>query len=170
MTLGIADVVWSDDVAPASDRETVGRSAPNRTVTPVNQVLTPLGRQIDLPGMRPQAVALSPDGKLLVISGKTSELVIADPQTGTIRQRVKLPSDDQRSPPKAVSSHILKPDRKGQLSFTGLDLFAAGRPYLHEQCGGLDKSICGSRGRERNAFAYVAVAARQCPATRNRNP
>ena len=120
MTFGIADVVLGDDIAPASDRETVGRSAPNRTVTPVNQLLTPLGRQIDLPGMRPQAVALSPDGKLLIVSGKTSELVIADPQKGTIRQRVKLPSDDQRSPPKAVSTHILKPDRKGELSFTGL--------------------------------------------------
>lgn len=120
MTFGIADVVLGDDVAPASDRETVGRSATNRTVTPINQVLTPLGRQIDLPGMRPQAVALSPDGKLLIVSGKTSELVIADPQKGTIRQRVKLPSDDQRSPPEAVSTHILKPDRKGQLSFTGL--------------------------------------------------
>jgi DNA-binding beta-propeller fold protein YncE len=126
MTFGIADVVLSENVVPASDRELVGRSAPNRTVTPVNQVLTPSGRQIDLPGMRPQAVALSPDGTLLVISGKTSELVIADPQTGTIRQRVKLPGDDQRSPPKAVSTHILKPDRKGQLSFTGLIFSPAG--------------------------------------------
>src|SRR4051794_37624789 len=91
VTFGIADVVLSDGAAPVSDRETVGRSAPNRTVTPVNQVLTPLGRQLALPGMRPQAVAFSPDGTLLIVSGKTSELVVVDPQTGTIRQRVKLP-------------------------------------------------------------------------------
>src|SRR5258706_10670892 len=49
---------------------------PNRTVTPVNQVLTPYALQIDLPGMRPQALALSPNGKLLVTAGKTSEIVI----------------------------------------------------------------------------------------------
>ena len=46
-------------------------------MTPVNQVLTPIGRQVDLPGMRPQGVALSPDGKLLVVSGKTSEYTLS---------------------------------------------------------------------------------------------
>ena len=51
-----------------------------------NQVVTPYGRQVDLPGMRPQAVALSPDGKILVTSGKTSELVVVDPVSGEVRQ------------------------------------------------------------------------------------
>jgi len=71
--------------------------------------------------MRPQAVALSPDGKLLVTSGKTSELVVLDPVTGEIRQRVPLPSD-QANEPRAdvVSPNILEPDKEGQLSFTGL--------------------------------------------------
>jgi DNA-binding beta-propeller fold protein YncE len=105
----------------AQDEETVGHSSPGRTVTPVNQVLTPIGLQVDLPGMRPQAVALSPNGKFLVVSGKTSELVVVDPHSGAIRQRVALPSDRQQLPEGgAVAPQILNPDTEGQLSFTGL--------------------------------------------------
>lgn len=48
------------------DAETVGRRGENRTVLPVNQEVTPLGRQTDLAGLRPQAMALSPDGRRLV--------------------------------------------------------------------------------------------------------
>jgi hypothetical protein len=72
--------------------EQVGRLGPNRLYTPTNQVLTPAGQQVELPGMRPQALALSPDGRLLVTAGKTHELVVLDPETGRIRQRVDLPS------------------------------------------------------------------------------
>ena len=42
--------------------------------------------------MRPQVLALSPDGKLLAVSGKTIDLVIVDPATGQVSQRVALPS------------------------------------------------------------------------------
>src|SRR5262245_52054946 len=76
-----------------SDQETVGSSADGRVVTPVNQVLTPNGRQLDLPGMRPQVLAMSPDGKLLATAGKTSDVVIIDPVDGSIRQHVGLPSE-----------------------------------------------------------------------------
>src|SRR4051812_1374212 len=62
--------------------ESVGRVGPNRAVTPVNQVLTPFGRVVELPGLRPQALALSPDGRLLIVSGKSSELVVIDPVSG----------------------------------------------------------------------------------------
>ncbi len=41
----------------------VGRFGPNRCITPVNQLITPAGTLVELPGMRPQALALSPDGK-----------------------------------------------------------------------------------------------------------
>jgi DNA-binding beta-propeller fold protein YncE len=115
----------------AQDEETVGQSSEGRAVTPVNQVLTPLGRQVDLPGMRPQAIALSPDGKLLIVSGKTSELVVLDPGDGALRQRVRLPSDDQELPANPASPNILKPDEEGQLSFTGLIFSPAGdRIYM----------------------------------------
>ena len=51
----------------------VGESAPREYMTPIHQKLTPIGLQVELPGMRPQALALSPNGRLLATSGKTSE-------------------------------------------------------------------------------------------------
>jgi YVTN family beta-propeller protein len=106
---------------PFSTTNLVGRHLTDRIVTPVNQVLTPYGTQIELPELRPQAIALSPDGKLLVTSGKTSEVVVIDAETGRIRQHVKMPSDDDTDPqPEVASGNILDPDKKAQLSFTGL--------------------------------------------------
>ena len=71
--------------------------------------------------MRPQALALSPDGRLLVTAGKTHDLVVLEPQSGKVLQRVPLPSENDRDPaPNPVSDHILQPDKDGQLSFTGL--------------------------------------------------
>jgi YVTN family beta-propeller protein len=104
-----------------SDTEQVGPAGPNKTVLPVNQILVPAGTQIPLPGLRPQALALSPDGRLLAVSGKTSELLIIDPVLGTIAQRVALPSEEQNIPvPDPSSPNILEPDQRGQLSYTGL--------------------------------------------------
>src|SRR5580765_4122054 len=84
---------------------------------PVNQVLTPAGTQVELPGLRPQVIALSPDGGLLVTSGKTPELVIIDPRIGKILQKVQLPSGSGTEAPGAVSEYILKPDKSGQASY-----------------------------------------------------
>src|SRR6516162_2485310 len=67
-----------------STREIVGRLGTNRLYTPVNQVLTPAGLQVELPGLRPQALALSPDGRLLVTSGKTHELVVIDAHSARV--------------------------------------------------------------------------------------
>src|ERR1035441_11033836 len=64
--------------------EPVGRSGAGRTVTPVNQITTPAGQQLDLPGLRPQALALSPDGKLLAVSGKSHQVGRGVPWTGGI--------------------------------------------------------------------------------------
>ncbi len=116
----------------ASTALPVGRLATNRWYTPANQMLTPAGVQVELPGMRPQALALSPDGRLLVTAGKTHELVVLDPATAQILQRVSLPADNDHDPkPDAVSTHILAPDKEGQLSFTGLILSPDGqRIYL----------------------------------------
>ena len=100
--------------------EHVARLPGGRIVTPVNQILTPIGQQVDLPGLRPQALALSPDGQILVTSGKTAEVVVLSPITGNILQRVSLPSEEASDLADPVSSHILKPDEKGQLSYTGL--------------------------------------------------
>jgi DNA-binding beta-propeller fold protein YncE len=112
--------------APAQDdqiestTDLVGRSREEYLVTPVNQLLTPYGKQLELPGMRPQALALSPDGKRLLVSGKTNEVLVIDVEQATVIHRVSLPSDDQKEAPAVVSPNILNPDPHGQVSFTGL--------------------------------------------------
>jgi YVTN family beta-propeller protein len=98
------------------------------TKLPVNQIVTPAGLQVELPGLRPQVLALSPDGKLLVTAGKTHELVALDPVTGQIRQRVLLPPDPPDAhKPETSSENILEPDDKGQVSYTGLAFSPDGR-------------------------------------------
>jgi YVTN family beta-propeller protein len=117
-----------DQAAKLATNEPVGQLGTNRWYTPANQILTPAGRQVELPGLRPQAIALSPDGKLLVTAGKTKELVVVNPATGEIRERVLLPSEKDQDPaPDAASSHILEPDKEGQVSYTGLVFSPDGR-------------------------------------------
>jgi YVTN family beta-propeller protein len=135
--------------APAPpDLETVGVKEGNRMVVPVNQVVTPVGIQVPLPGLRPQALVLSPDGKLLAVSGKTHELVIIDPASGEIRQRVPLPAEAQDAPsPGAPSENILAPDEKGQLSYTGLIFAPDGhRIYLSNVNGSVKVFAVGADG------------------------
>ena len=82
----------------------------------------------DAGGLRPQALALSPDGRLLIVSGKTDELVVLDPATGAVRQRVVFsPEGTAESAPAAASAEILKPDTDAQLSYTGLTFSPDGR-------------------------------------------
>ena len=92
--------------------ETVGRDA-NGLDTPVNQLVTPAGTLVELPGIRPNALALSPDGKLLVTAGLTRELIVVDPATGKILQRVPFPADKAQPMPAPLADGILDPDRKG---------------------------------------------------------
>ena len=105
-------------------KDRVGKVGLNRYYTAANQILTPAGIQVDLPGIRPQAIALSPDGKLLVTSGKTSEIIILDPKTGAVLQNVKFPGKPVAAEPVEEAAHAgdskTKPDTGAQLSFTGL--------------------------------------------------
>src|SRR3954470_21841564 len=73
--------------------EQVNTGQPGRIITPVNQVLTPAGIQVELPKLRPQAIALSPDGQVLATSGKTHELLLVNPTTGEIIENIPMPSD-----------------------------------------------------------------------------
>jgi DNA-binding beta-propeller fold protein YncE len=120
-----------------STTEAVGALAGGRYYTPANQIISPAGLQVELPGMRPQAIALSPNGKLLVTAGKTPELVVVDPATGNVLQRVPLPSSkDPDVAPETVPEEILHPDKEGQLSYTGLAFSPDGaRIYLADVRG-----------------------------------
>ena len=112
----------------AQDKDTVGPKGPGQAVLPVNQVVTPYGIQTTLPGLRPQALALSPDGKILAVSGKTPELVILNASSGKIVQQVALPAEAQKEQhPEVVSPMILDPDLEGQVSYTGLTFTPDGR-------------------------------------------
>ncbi len=97
----------------------VGR-IPGGLATPVNQMVTPAGIQVQLRGVRPNALALSPDGRLIVASGMRSELIAIDPVTGNVLQYVPLPPDRQLHASALVSSSILNPGKGDKLSFTGL--------------------------------------------------
>lgn len=139
--------IFAQEPSVESSTDLVGRSREEYIVTPVNQLLTPFGRLVELPGLRPQALALSPDGKILVTSGKTSELVVIDPEKGEIKQRVKLPADDTSDPPAAPSPNILMPDLKGQVSFTGLIFSPDGkRIYLSNVNGSIKVFVITEKG------------------------
>ena len=142
-----------------SDQERVGVVDAGRIITPVNQVLTPYGRIVDLPEMRPQAVALSPNGKLLVTAGKTSELIVIDPVAGVIQQRVPLPGSgtSARSP---VSEQVLKPDKDDQLSFNGLIFSPSGdRIYMSNVNGAIDVFDVSSEGKVTPLRSWALPAA-----------
>jgi DNA-binding beta-propeller fold protein YncE len=124
-------------------------------ITPANQLVTPAGILVELPGMRPQALALSPDGKILVTAGLTHELVVLDPATGKISQHVTFPSDKAQEKA-AVSAEILSPDGKAQLSFTGLAFSPDGaRIYLSNVNG--DIKVFGV-GRDKKISPLFSMA------------
>src|SRR5688500_15587954 len=62
--------------------EIVGRLTENSYLTPTNQILTPVGVQVGMPGARPQALAISPDGTMLITTGKDGEIIVIDPVSG----------------------------------------------------------------------------------------
>lgn len=113
----------------AATTETVGRH-PDGLETPVNQLVTPAGIQVDLRGVRPNALALSPDGEILITAGLNPELIIVDPATGRIMQQVPFPAKTA-SDEKPVAAAILSAENKDELSFTGLAFSPDGsRIYL----------------------------------------
>ncbi len=107
----------------------VGPADTNRIYLPTGQLLTPAGRQVDLPGMRPQALVLSPNQRLLVTAGKDQSLVFIDSASGAVIR--KLPLSFTRSNPKKKEEA-----EKGQMSFAGLAFAPDGRHlYLSDIAG-----------------------------------
>jgi YVTN family beta-propeller protein len=153
------------------DPKQEGEAGENRTVLPVNQVLAPAGTQIPLPGLRPQALALSPDNRYLAVSGKTHELVIIAASTGMIVQRVDLPSEEQNTPPPNPSSpNILEPDQRGQLSYTGLIYSPDGnRLYLSNVNGSIKVFSVAEDGDVKPSHSILLPAA-DAPRRKNEIP
>jgi len=134
-------------VRPPAPTAQVGRGVDGALTTPVNQTLTPYGRHIELPGMRPQVVLLSADGRHIYTSGKTNDLVVLDATTGAIVQRVPLPPDAWTEAPAGQSSMELKPDKDAQVSYTGLASSPDGRTlWLSAVSGSLKVFTVGADG------------------------
>jgi YVTN family beta-propeller protein len=127
----------------------VGEIGKNLYSTPINQLLTPTGRQIELTGLRPQAMALSPDGRLLAVSGKTAEIILIDPVSGRILQHVLLPATrTNEAAADVVSGHILKPDKEAEVSYTGLIFSPDGsRIYLAAANGSIKVFSVDANGK-----------------------
>ena len=106
-------------VSAATDPATALVSA-ERYVMPTGQILTPAGRQVALPELRPQALALSPDGAILVTAGRTKNLVVVDAATGAVLQTVRLPADPKNTAPGSKAATQLGAAPGAQLSLTGL--------------------------------------------------
>jgi hypothetical protein len=153
--------IFADEFAATT--APVGRNG-DALITPVNQLVTPAGTLLELPGMRPLALALSPDGKILVTAGLTHELVVVEPATGKISQHVALPSDKAQEQA-AVSPEILSPDGKAQLSFTGLAFSPDGsRIYLANVNG--DIKVFGvAADKKVSPLFSIALPAANAPAS-----
>lgn len=142
--------------------QTVGQ-IPTGLATPVNQIVTSAGKQVQLRGVRPNAMALSPDGRLIVTSGIKSELIAIDPATGDILQRVSLPPDKLVHAPCVVSGSILNPREEDKLSFTGLIFSPDGtRIYLSNVNGDI-KVFAVNENRRINALASFPLPSANVP-------
>ena len=152
-------------------KDKVGRIGENRYYTPANQVLTPAGRQVELPGLRPQAIALSPDGRLLVTSGKTSDLVVIDPKIGKTVQTVAFPvkpaaaaaapAEGAEKAAETVGTEVKK-EPGAQLSFTGLVFSPDGsRIYLANVNG--DLKVFAVQNGKVTALKTIALPEAKAP-------
>ena len=167
---GLGMVLALAGCAVDAEVETVGRHGNGRTVLPVNQVITPAGRQVELPGMRAQALALSPDGGLLVVSGLTSELLVLDPATGATKQRVKLPKLVSGAPAKASSPEFLDFDGHSQISYAGLAFSPDGKRLALSNVNGDVKLFEVAQGGAVTPWRVIALPEAGAPNRKSEIP
>ncbi|MEO8350114.1 MAG: bifunctional YncE family protein/alkaline phosphatase family protein [Chthoniobacteraceae bacterium] len=141
--------------------EIVGRLSENRYLTPTGQLLTPVGRQTQLPEMRPQAIALSPDGKLIATSGKTNYLVLVDPDSGEVLQKVRMPGNEvpaiEENEIDEEESSKLDLDKSATMSFTGLNFSPDGSRIYLSNAGGDVKVFAVDAERKAAALGSLPV-------------
>lgn len=152
LVLGLETTTGQEAAQPPSSTEStsdpVGRLADQSMMTPVNQRLTPFGGWVELPGMRPQVVAIAPDGSIAVTSGKTNELVVFHPVEGTILQRVAFPNEAQILEGSVPAANNLKPDTAALVSYTGLVFSHDGREiYLSNVHGSIKVFSVDEKGQ-----------------------
>ncbi len=129
--------------SPGGGGRAAGLVTPDRQRTPTGQLLTPGGRQVLLPGLRPQALALSPDGRLLATAGKNRTLVLIDPEHGRVLQTIPLSTTKGKAAPESEDdgdSEKKSADASktitAQMSFAGLVFSPDGRRIFLSNTGG----------------------------------
>lgn len=133
-----------------------GRVSENRYLLPTEQVLTPAGQQVPLPGLRPQALALSPDGKLMVAAGNSKKLIVLDPAAGNVLQEVTFAPDEGTDGSKKSETQ-LGPAPGSEISLTGLVFSPDGsRIYLSNVYGNI-KVFAVDREHKVSALTTFAV-------------
>lgn len=154
----LAVILSTANILPAEDfdvtSETVGVKT-NGLVTPVNQIITPAGTQVPLARVRPNALVLSPDGKFLITSGLTNQLIVVDPAAGKILDHVSFPAD--KAPEHtSISVEGIVVHTKAQLSFTGLAFSPDGtRIYLSNVNGDIKVFGVGPDGKISPLFSIA---------------
>lgn len=124
--------------ADPSAQAHVGPLPDGRWMTPTQQILSPAGRQVDLPNVRPQQVALSPDGRMLVVGSNANDLLVVDPVTGQVTAHVPLPGDpdpDFAAIGKTDATD-LNSNKRDKLSFCGLVFSPAGDRLYYSNVNG----------------------------------
>ena len=125
----------------------------NRIVLPNSQTLTPAGKTTELPGMRPVTVSISPDGKLLATSGKTSKLLIFNLPATNAPHFISLPGEEDLV--EKMETHEINPDKSGQISYTGLVFSPDGkRIYLSNVNGSIKVFSVAANGIVRPAGTW----------------
>jgi len=148
--------------------KSVGMLGKNVYANPHGQLLTPAGRQVELPGMRPQALALSPDGRLLVTSGRTNLLIVIDPANGRILQQVPLPSSRMEAPAaddqdtdttdkSSTSTNTIAASSSSILSLTGLTFSPDGKRIFLSNVGGSVKVFAVDEQHRVRPFASLPL-------------
>jgi YVTN family beta-propeller protein len=115
---------------------------------PIDQAVTPEGIQVALPRLKPKVIALSPDRRTLVTSGANHEIIVLDPVSGTVRQKVALPVEPAEAAIAEVpTSFRPNPDSAAQASFCGLAFSPDGRRlYLSTSTGSIKVFSCDANG------------------------
>ncbi len=134
--------------------QNVGRTAEGLE-TPENQRVTPAGTYVALMGVRPNALALSPDDQILVTAGMTHQLLVVDPENGRILQQVPFPGATNNLRAVAGSKLILNANVRDKLSYTGIAFSPDGsRIYLSNVNG--DIKVFGV-GKDHEVSALFSI-------------
>ena len=161
-----AGLLLTFQVSAAGNSQTVGRLDPHTTILPVNRILTPAGQQIELSGARPQVLALNDDGSLLLTSGN-NQLIVIDPASGKVLQRVPLPKGANDKEGDVVSTEILKPDTAARASYTGLTFSPDGSTIFLSDVNGTVKVF--SVGKDHKVIGRASFILPEAKAPRRKS-